>query len=418
MLARKHRVLVVSQGIPHPERGASTVLFYSYIDALRENGYSVLNILLLQNDDYSDENLSQYEELICRDGNVEIFPCKSERLITSSRFRHRLVVSPPISMVKAVEKFCPDTVFCLDLMSAWFSLKLSFSCPQVVWLGDLNFQSYWYNSLYGRREGTIPFWQLVWAVAQRYAWRKIYRRVLVNFEKVIVSSKSSEPALADIGIDSTYLPYPWPSPFDKKQMKFECPEIPTFVFFGTLQALGSRSAFHFLIDKVYPLAVNKFGKNKFSIKISGQGTLPEWAAVKLIDMTEVEFVGFVDDLGEFFSQAHAMIAPIDVPVGNRSRIVTAMAAGLPIIAHENTVLGNPDLIDKENCLLARTPEEFVTGMHTIFKHPDIREVISGQALRVYQEKFSPKRATEALMNEIFFTNKSTSGNIPSIKGEV
>lgn len=174
-------------------------------------------------------------------------------------------------------------------------------------------------------------------------------------------------------------------------------------FFGTLQALGSRSALNFIIRKIYPLAKTEFGANGFRIKICGAGKFSAWAERQLAEKPEIEFLGFVDDLGTLFSQCHAVIAPIDTPIGNRSRILTAMANRLLVIAHENTALGNPDLVDGRTCFLAKTPVQFVSKMRQATNAGGFAEILKDRALAVYQTKFAPEQAVTALMKEAFDT---------------
>ena len=82
-----------------------------------------------------------------------------------------------------------------------------------------------------------------------------------------------------------------------------------------------------------------------------------------------------------------MLAPIAVPVGNRSRILTTMSMGALVIAHANTVLGNPDLVSGKNCLLARSPEDFAKHMTATFKESELGKSIGGVLRGRYLPRF-------------------------------
>jgi len=103
------------------------------------------------------------------------------------------------------------------------------------------------------------------------------------------------------------------------------------------------------------------------------------------------------------SKCHAVIAPIDVPVGNRSRILTAMSSGALLIAHKNASLGNPDLINNINCLLCNDEYEFVDAMIKSVTMPLEMEAISKNGIEMFNLHFSIKSATnkfyEFLVNQ-------------------
>jgi len=86
-------------------------------------------------------------------------------------------------------------------------------------------------------------------------------------------------------------------------------------------------------------------------------------------------------------------------VGNRSRILTAMAAGVPVVAHANAALGNPDLVDGATCYLARDGRRFVERMRKTVEQPDEAAVIVQQARACYEAHFSPLASAEMLIAE-------------------
>jgi hypothetical protein len=100
------------------------------------------------------------------------------------------------------------------------------------------------------------------------------------------------------------------------------------------------------------------------------------------------------------AQCHAVIAPISVPVGNRSRILTAMAKGAVVVAHENAAMGNPDLIDGETCYLARSPAEFIERMKRSFLDERASQQIIDRARACYNTRFHPDIAAASLIARV------------------
>jgi hypothetical protein len=126
--------------------------------------------------------------------------------------------------------------------------------------------------------------------------------------------------------------------------------------------------------------------------LAGRGALPDWVLATIADKPEFQLLGFVEDLAGALANCHAVLAPIDVPVGNRSRILTAMALRGLVIAHANTALGNPDLVDGESCYLASDAPGFAAGMAAAIDDPARRDTLIDRAFRCYDEHYRPDRA--------------------------
>ena len=388
------RLLICAPGVPHLSQGASTVLFYHYISLFKNAGFSILNLLLLQSDNYTEEGLEEYTISMEEPGAFQVISCRSELLISSNKWSFYVNTNGLQETLDKIEEFNPDIVVCFDFLCACVVDQITASV-KVVWLGDLKFQTVWYHTLYSAKEQAKEAWRLPIAWTSVLRWKLLYRKVLRKSDAVIVSSKSSEVHLSRLGISATYLPYPWPNAerdTADRAVPPICDTVPTFFFFGSLVGLGSRSAFHFLIKRVYPRLIKLWGAGGFRIYISGIKQLPEWVTLEVDDKKEFEFLGFVDSLHDWMMRCQAVIVPIDVPVGNRSRIVTAMACNALVIAHKNAALGNPDLIHEETCYLANNAKEFVACMERAYHSEIERTRISKNARLCYENRFEPNVA--------------------------
>lgn len=381
------RLLVVTMNLPHPSEGASTVLFHWYIDDLARRGYEILHVVILEPGMASPEAVAAHVERMRAAGRVRV-----ETLEVASAVRSTWTTVDTMGHDRQVaalaEPFRPDLVVAFDIIPALLVRDLS--CPRLVWLGDLAFEVQHHHFIYSTRENPRNLIKAPKVYAIALAWRRAYRRALAGATAVCASG-SSVGVLAGLGLSAQYEPYPWPEAageggdvprFDK----------PSFLFFGTLAGLGSRSALHFLIEGVYPRLVSTWGAGGFSIKIAGRGGLPAWARDAIGSRAEFESLGFVEDLTDLMARCHAVIVPIDVPVGNRSRILTALARAVPVISHANAALGNPDLRDGETCLLASTAEGFAAQMVRAWEDPSGVRRIAERGQSLYRERFSPEVA--------------------------
>lgn len=388
------RIVCLCEGLPHPHRGASLVLYHSYLQGLLEAGFSVRLLVLPQTKQHAQEKCPDAVEL----GFAAGAPLEIERIRNFPCVLHtpagvRVASDAKKATRSAIHSFDPELVLCFDIVAAALARDVSY--PRVAWLGDLQFETLFWHTRYAMVEGSRRYDRLFLLPLRMMQLRRFYRHTLSG-ARIIVSSKSSESKIAALGYEGQYLPYPWPSLSSRRSAK-TIASTPTFLFSGTLGALGSRSAFHTLFDEIYPRMMAAFGRDGFAIWITGAGELPTWVSKAVTARTEIRFLGFVDDLGATMDMCTAFIAPIEVPVGNRSRLLTCMAAGLPIIADPSTALGNPLLIDGQTCLLERGPNAFVSAAERLFHEPSLAAQLSDAARQAYVAHHAPKSANAALL---------------------
>jgi glycosyltransferase involved in cell wall biosynthesis len=265
-----------------------------------------------------------------------------------------------------------------------------------VWLGDLDFETVTYHTKLAIEEGSLRFDRLA-LLPYRVGLLKNFYKAALQGADIVVASKSSEVSLAKMGLVAKYLPYPWPSPVVSPNRSYTPGAVPRLLFSGTLQALGSRSAFHMLLNELYPLMRVKFGADGFELLLTGAGELPVWVRESVAAKPEIQFLGFVPDLIEVMDSCSAFLAPINVPVGNRSRILTAMAARIPVVAHASTAMGNPLLVDGVTCLLADSAPKFVHQLEKLLADATLAENIAGSARHAYLKNHQPSHATGMLI---------------------
>lgn len=386
-------ILVLSNGLPHPTKGASVVLLWHYVLALVNAGWTVRH-LVLDHGELTPADLAEYTEHL--DGRATAEAVRVPPVFRELKTRVACDVDQAVAKARQMAEGC-EAVFAFDIPAAAVAAELT-GLKRVVWLGDLLFDVRIYHNLYAVRERWRTIAHLPISLAVYRSWRAHYRSILAGFDMVIASSGSSVAKLASLGIEAAYWPYPWPS--RRALALADAPStadgpaggVPTFAFFGSLGGLGSRSAFHFMFKRLVPALRQRWGAGSFRIVICGTSSLPGWV-VPLVDASEeAEFLGFVDDLDALLATVTGIIAPLDVPVGNRSRIVTAMAAGCPVISHRNAALGNPDLEDDVNCFLADDVDEFAAAMARLAADPAVRRRLAVAALTTYGRTFAPEVA--------------------------
>lgn len=390
-----NKITIVVQGVPHPSVGASSVVFYWYIKALKAAGYEIL-CLIIEKSELNPADLTQFSESM---GQDETFHAKV--LVCANPIVHHAILGPrsvdrelALSVSEQVNVFAPAAIICFDLLAAWTTMFCK-TTKKIVWLGDLNFETYWHHIFFSleRRDYRNALENFLYF----HPWKRCYIKALNGFSKVIVCAKSSVKQMSLLGIQSEYLPYPWPA---DEQLVRTPDKMPTIAFFGSLAGLGSLSAVRMLTKEIHPKLIEKYGRNGFRIKLFGYGKFPKFARNIIEKNPEFETLGFVDDIRPILSQCHALIAPIEVPIGNRTRIITALAYELPVIAHANTSLGNPDLLSGENCFLGTTANQLTNYFFEIYANRNLSERLAKNGKELYMSKNNPAVAAKLLIDKL------------------
>ncbi len=327
-----------------------------------------------------DEVLEYSKQLDSNNIDINIIDSSSDYELHISRLDYDLILSFDITTAKFFEKFT--------------------SKKKILWLGDLLYITSFYHYYYYVKNNFI---QIIKAPVVSFKIVKQlleYKKYCQQYDLIIVSSFSSIRRLKHINIKNEikYLPYPWLVDKSEKFIQKSKFDIPTFLFLGTLNALGSKSAFDFISNKLYKELIKKFGHKMFKILIAGSNEIPEWFKDFEKDKEELEHIGFVDNLDMIMRQCHGAIIPIDVPIGNRSRIVTCFGLKIPVIAHQNTSLGNPLLKHTETCYLTDNAKEFAQYMYDIYKKPHADMI--NNAYDSYMKSFDPTFAINEFIKEI------------------
>lgn len=398
MLSSREKIVVVTVGLPHPSKGASSVLFFEYIKALITAGYFVKLIAIAEGEQFRSSDIADLKSAIGSMNFEVVAKVCGSRVLLPNRLHIHFDKRIETEVSDEVNKLSPEIVIAFDIAAA-FLLRGLRAPRKIVWLGDLRFESEWHHFRYSVKERWRNAKHLAYALSQKLQWRRIYKTALTEFSDVIVASKSSEKAMLELGVEATFAPYPWPNvgvvDIDTKR---RFPDKPSFLFFGQLQGLGSRSSLHFVFQKLYPSLIEQWGAEGFNITIGGARTLPSWVEAEIRRKPEISFVGFIADLTEQLSAVHAVIVPVDVPVGNRSRIITAQAKRALVIGHRNTALGNPYLIDGKTCYLASDARGFAEAMKSAVESPVRTLKIIDEAEKCYKQSYDPEIAAKALVS--------------------
>jgi GT2 family glycosyltransferase len=126
------------------------------------------------------------------------------------------------------------------------------------------------------------------------------------------------------------------------------------------------------------------------------GTFPPPQIVTLAERPGIAVTGYVADLALLHSRALACVAPLDWGAGISTKLITAMAHGLPVITSTigATGLGGRD---GEHYLAAVTDEEFAACYQRLRDDADLWQRLSDNGRALVRERFDPAVATRPLL---------------------
>lgn len=172
------KILVISIGYPHPSKGASSVVFYWYLFALRLSNYDVTHLLLVPPDEVSGQDADEYLQAIkpCTHFHVCIAVTPGVRYTTLSGLDLRAanLIEEALACVWEAQ---PEATLCFDIYAAMIARQAGLP-NLLVWLRDLAFQTSLYHSLYDIKSNLWKLSGLAKSMASAWLWKRCYRSVL------------------------------------------------------------------------------------------------------------------------------------------------------------------------------------------------------------------------------------------------
>ncbi len=112
------------------------------------------------------------------------------------------------------------------------------------------------------------------------------------------------------------------------------PAQPVLFFHGSFNYEANAEAVNWLLEVLGPALARRFGENGFELRLCGKNASAAQIA-KIAARPWAKYRGYVEDLTGELNAATCYVAPIDMGGGMKTKIMEAMACGLPIV-------GNPE----------------------------------------------------------------------------
>ena len=213
------------------------------------------------------------------------------------------------------------------------------------------------------------------------------RQVLENFPRVVLVSQ------ADVDYLQKEFPHMRslicrPNGVDcagSVSKNYDCHKI---VFIGNMRSLQNQDAVTHFAEEILPKIKKEMPETVFHVV---GGDVPEKLERRL---REVDFRGYIDNLGEEISSACLTVAPMTIATGIQNKVLVSMANGVPVVISPRVAKGMPDFIDGTHGLLGETDEKFAENCLRLMKDGDLRQKIGQNAYDLMKENYSWKKHLE------------------------
>jgi polysaccharide biosynthesis protein PslH len=210
--------------------------------------------------------------------------------------------------------------------------------------------------------------------------------VVVATEREAQLARQIAPAarvhVVPIGVDTAYFA---PRPIDKGAH-------PSIIFTGDMGYFPNQDGILFFAREVLPLIRRTIPDVRFLVV----GRNPSRAIEELRTIERVEVTGYVPDVRPWFAQASVAVAPLRIAAGIQTKILEAMASGLPVVATPRAVQGLTKPI-ADSVRTAERADDFAAEVVRLLRDPDRAGSEGIEGRRRVASAYSWEQALERLL---------------------
>ena len=175
---------------------------------------------------------------------------------------------------------------------------------------------------------------------------------------------------------------------------FQRPQVRTdtdIVFVGNLSYAPNIEAVEFISTQLLPLNAK--------LRCIIAGATPTALVEKLCAKSEIQLLGWVDDIREAYCRGKIFVAPMMIGTGMQNKLLEAMALGIPCVT--TNLAGNPiGAHDRESICIANTPEEFIALIDELLTDHDFYTKIARNGQEFVRKNYSWSHANAQLIEMI------------------
>lgn len=376
----KPRILIVSPVTPYPVYHGAGSAIYGYIRALRE----VFDITFAGfcPQKFQQQAQAGLDELCNKALLFDPPPSRNLDAFSSVPFLFSNLQSN--DMRRAVDRILkedsPDAVQIEYLGMADYAQ--SARCPRII---RAHVQEWWHYYLNWKHTRGLRkrlenlFWTLD-SIRHNRATLESFDWVLVTSEEerqraLELAPKARAEALPFMLMDcEQFEPAPLP------------PSDPHMVFVGFLPHTPNADALEYFIREELPLV--RAQETAARLTVAGEGASNYLKG--LMHDQRVDYLGYVEEIWEIYWRARVYIAPVTSGGGIRTKIIEAMAAGVPVVSNSFAPQGL-GLLPGHHLAVCDTPQESASAIVRLFRDDSYWNRMRNSARALVENSFGLQR---------------------------
>ena len=162
---------------------------------------------------------------------------------------------------------------------------------------------------------------------------------------------------------------------------------PELLLLGGFNGVHTRDGLRYFFDEIWPVWEKHPNRPEATIRVIGAGNLPDHFA-RPAESDKFQWIGFAPDILAEWQRGIALLVPVTLTLGFRTRIVEAWSRGVPVIAHPSARVGLPMMQDGQNYLKAVTATEWIEAAHRVVSDVGLREQLIRNGRQTFLDHLS------------------------------
>lgn len=226
-----------------------------------------------------------------------------------------------------------------------------------------------YGLAYSTYRGRVAVWLDVVYRLERRLMARLERTIGQQFGRVVVLAQPDWRYLRSLTPRAAIarIPYAVDLTYFSQTRRRPLIDPPLFIFVGRLAYIPNADAVSRLVTQVWPALRARWPEARLRIV----GAQPGAGLRRQLTVRGVELAADVPDVRREQEEAAALLVPMRMGTGVQTKILEAMAAGLPVICSPfaNAGLG---AVPGEQVLIADTPADYVVQAERLLADPSFR----------------------------------------------
>jgi glycosyltransferase involved in cell wall biosynthesis len=211
-------------------------------------------------------------------------------------------------------------------------------------------------------------------------------QLLLQYDKLIITSKEEMEIIKPyIAAEKLHLiPYPLDesnssgmlTPYANREFKYD------LLYVGAAYE-PNVEGMNFFLSSVFPKIVEK----KSDIRFAVAGKVCNFIQIDPTFKSNVDRLGFVDDLSKLYSTSRVVICPLLHGSGTKIKLQEAMTYGIPIVT-TTTGASGISLKDGIDCFITDEPEVYASRILDLLMWRSLAEKISKEVTKTFEDEYS------------------------------